>query len=135
MSAQQFIGAIEARFTTAWNAAHPTVPIAYSGKKFQPPANSPWVRITVVLGNEEQVTFGAPGGNTYRLSGTIYVDVFGPKGTGMGTVNGLADTARTTFRGAQFDGVMCRAATVIPGEEAAYVTAKVRIPFQVDAIY
>jgi Bacteriophage related domain of unknown function len=85
-----------------------TTPIVAVTNEFTtPPSLSPWVALQFLAGTEEQVSLGSPGYNIFRESGTVFIHVIVPTGTGDEVALGYAETLRTLFRGATFGGVRC----------------------------
>jgi len=121
--------AIESRLASGWS----TTPIAWDNVYFSPPANSPFLRMTILFGEELQVSML----NGYRQHGIIDISVFVPVGSGTATAYSYADTLSGLFRGQQFSGISCRGAktTRIPSLEKGWVQLNVSIPFYADTIY
>lgn len=121
--------AIEERLANNWTAT----PIAMDNVYFSPPANSPFIRLTIIMGTENQVSML----NGYRLSGFIDVGIFAPEGTGTAASYTYADNICTLFRGQEFSGVTCRGATTtrIPSADKGWLQLNVSIPFFYNTIY
>jgi len=57
----------------------------------------PWVRFTISPGDSEQDTLEL--NPAYKQLGTAYLQVFAPKGTGMGAARQIRDKFAAAFRG------------------------------------
>lgn len=103
--------AIEGRWATQWVTGSPSAartPTAYENVPLDPPADSPWVRLTVLNGEGQQISAGDPGSNTHRYAGVISIQIFTPGGQGTGQAKTLADAAAAVFRNVRFDSIYCR---------------------------
>lgn len=121
--------AIEGRLKSNWS----TTPIAWDNIVFTPPAASPFIRLTILLSEETQISML----KGYRQSGYIDIGIFCPEGSGTNTAYVYADSLSTIFRGVQFSGISCQGAktTRIPSQEKGWFMLNVSIPFYVDTIY
>ena len=78
MSYQQCFERLANHFLNRWELYNSDVPVAWGNSPFTPPAPpSPWVRFTVITGEADYISAGAPGGNFVRHAGLITVQVFG----------------------------------------------------------
>lgn len=100
---------IETHFADLWSETE----IAWSNVPFEPPANLPWVRFTIVHG--EGLHADINGDNPlYRFVGNVMVQVFVPIDTGTDTAFNLAETVSNIFRRAQLDnGIQFRVPYII----------------------
>lgn len=95
---------IEGRLDTNWS----TTPIAFQNVDFDPPDNSEWVRLSILNG---ETVYNTLGGGLEHL-GVIMMQIFSPKNIGTATVRGYADTLAGIFENAEFNDVICRAASI-----------------------
>ena len=117
MSYAQELADIEGRFLANWT----TTPVAVDeGVIIDPvskaivaqPDAAAWVRITVRGAQEQQASLGGAATTQYRNSGVIMISIFTPTRSGHAAGRALADTAGAIFRGQQFGGITCRAASI-----------------------
>lgn len=123
--------AIEQRFAAQWAEF---TPVAYMNVPFTTPNNTPWVRLTVLTGDAHVASMGST--KNYRNVGIIDIGIFTPIGSAALKERILADRAAVIFRGAQFEGISCKAPSfktlgVLEGWEQANVS----IPFYRDEIF
>jgi hypothetical protein len=141
MSYEQERASIEIRFAAQWVAgspAAPRTPIAYETAPFTPPANAPWVRLTIRSGEAQQASIGDPGANAFRHAGAIMVQIFVPKaGSPVASrrAAALADHTTAIFRAATFDGIACRAPYASGGtDDDPWYMVTVTVPFSRDSL-
>ena len=87
----------------AWGKA--TIVEMYNDTATPPKDLVPWVAAQFPGGTEEQKSIGAPGSNTFRESGTIFIHYVVPSGTGIRTSFLAAEELRDLFRGKIISGV------------------------------
>lgn len=91
-------------FTTAWNAG-PLPPILlYDDKVRDLPTDAAYARVTVQHNVFNQATIGGKvssggGGQRFRRSGVVTVQIFTPFGDGLTTADPLVDLALDAFEG------------------------------------
>lgn len=121
---------IEKRLDANWA----TTPVAFENVKFNPPNDSPWVKLRIFENSVNRINIGSPG--FHRAQGTIIVEIYTLLGTGSNTGRSYADTIAAIFRDAQFNGITCREASVeIAGEINGWWQTNVSIPFFWDGVY
>lgn len=124
--------AIQSRFKTEWETAHPTVPIIYDNVKGKEPDGG-FVQLRILNGASELAGLGLT--KLYRYPGVISVDIFFPLRKGIKAVDQYADTIDGIFRGQSFSGILCRAAERQDlGEAGHYWRVNVSVPFQRDKL-
>jgi hypothetical protein len=102
-----------------------TTPIAYENVSFNPPSNSPWIRLFIINGDSGYNTL-----NSFRYVGVVTIQVFTPQNGGTNTARKYADTISAIFRGKEFDGLIFRASTVKSvGISDGWYQVNVTIPF------
>jgi len=117
--------AIESRFYNNWGAA---TPVKYDNVDFTPPAGGAFVELQVHNGDALAVSTGAD--ITYRSPGIISINIYLPLNTGSNTGKEYADTIAAIFRGQQFSGISCQAASITRlGELDGKFVYNVSIPF------
>lgn len=86
--------AVEGALNTAWGA---TTTISWPNIPFTPPASpAKWLKVDWIFGNTSQETKGVTGGRN-AVVGILQLAIFGPKDTGDGALDTLAETARAMF--------------------------------------
>lgn len=124
--------AIQSRFKTMWEAAHPTVPIIYDNVKGKHPEGG-FVQLRILNGASALAGLGQT--KLYRYPGVISVDIYHPLRKGTKAVDQYADTIDDIFRGQSFSGILCRATERIDlGESEHYWRTNVSVPFQRDKL-
>lgn len=68
------------------------------------PSNSRWVRFSVRLGEQRQVSVASTGGRRFRTAGVALVHLFEPIGIGDGAQLALVATIQDAFRSVSLDG-------------------------------
>lgn len=86
--------------TTAWPNAKFDIPDP-SAKLTQV-----WLRVTIMPVGTRQVATGGPGGNRYRHSGTLIVQIFTPPDVGDGRGLQTAESITSLFRSGTYDDVV-----------------------------
>jgi hypothetical protein len=99
--------AIRSRFHTNWGT---DPPVKYDNMDFTPPANSAFVEISIIDGDQVPVSVGSS--VLYRNLGFISVNIHVPLNTGTKAINQYEDTVAGIFRSQQFSGITCRNVTV-----------------------
>jgi len=139
VSYQQSFERLANHFLNRWELYNSDVPVAWGNTPFTPPAPpSPWVRFTVITGEADYISAGAPGRNFVRHAGLITVQVFVPLGDGDGRLCGLVDDVIPIFQGERVgENVWCGAAYAVAlGESLSpgWLQANVNVPFHRDEI-
>lgn len=117
--------AIESKFHDNWAAA---TPVKYDNVDFTPPGNAAFVELQIHNGFASPISTG--GTTLYRSPGIISINIYLPLNTGTKTAKGYTDTIAAIFRGQQFSGIICRAASVTRiGELDGKFVYNVSIPF------
>ena len=103
-------------FNTGWvtvpaegEEAEPFSPVQYENIPYTPVTGTKWARFTVISGEANQASIGAPGSNYYRYTGTIQVQCFAPLGLGAAGAKDLADAAIGIFHNKAQSGYIFRA--------------------------
>ncbi len=116
--------AIERRLNANWKAT----PIAWPGVPFTPPNGAPWIQPTPLFGDGHEATHELHG-----TVGVLHINVFGPKGSGYGVIQGHAQALRDLYAGQLVEGVRFGAASgPTIGPDDSYLQLVVRVPFAVD---
>lgn len=125
--------AILQRFYTEWAG---TTGIAVPNKEFEPTADEPWVRVSILGADAALVSSGNTGDRRYRHTGLVSVQVFVPKNTGDGVARTLAEQACAVFRGVTADDVVYGAPYVTPGgTDGNWYQLNVWAPFRRDSLF
>ena len=108
-------------FNTGWvkvkSAGPPVVyevrtPVAWPNVAYEPTTGVSWARFTVINGEAQQVSAGAPGNNIVRHVGMAVVQIFVPLHQGEGAARELGDHVITLFRGLTLAGYRFKPAYV-----------------------
>jgi hypothetical protein len=105
--------AIYQQFVPSWGA---TTELVLDNEKFDPPDETEWVRLSIRHTASTQETLGPPGERKFLRTGSAFVQVFTPVGTGTKLTRQLAEQARNTFEGLQLTGTDIRFLDVIVRE-------------------
>lgn len=89
--------------------AAPFSPVQYENLAYTPVTGTKWVRFTVVSGEANQASIGAPGQNYYRYTGTVQIQCFAPLNGGAAGAKELADKAIGIFHNKVSAGYIFRA--------------------------
>lgn len=91
---------VTARVDALWQDA---TPIAWENLAFDPPKDTPWIRVSVT---SDDVRYASMGDNPiHRHDGMVIIEVFTQPHTGTGQSDALCDLAIAMFRGVQEKGV------------------------------
>lgn len=119
--------AIEARIESQWGD---TTEVAWGNVDFQPPGNEEWLQVSVLWGETYMETMEPTAGN--RLYGLVQLDLYGPKGRGLGDMLELVDTARDILNRWEGSGVQFGASSApVPIEDDQFARLSIRTPFDV----
>jgi hypothetical protein len=131
MSYAAELKSIESRFAAAWGA---TSRVAYANTTFTPIVQEPYVRLTVLPGLSSQISMGEQ--RLFRHVGVIDVAIFVPAGSASKSALELADMVATIFRGATFEGIVCRAPDVrIVGSQDGWFHVNVSVSYNRDELF
>lgn len=87
----------------------PFSPVQYENLAYTPVTGTKWVRFTVVNGEANQASIGAPGSNYYRYTGTVQIQCFAPLNMGAAGAREMADKAIEIFHNKVSAGYIFRA--------------------------
>lgn len=88
------VRAVEAAISTTWGSV---TTIAWPNRPFTPPASpAKWLKVDWIWGNGFALSKGTTGGGNFVV-GVLQLAVFGPKGSGDGALDTLAESARVLF--------------------------------------
>ncbi len=124
-----------ATITTRLRQAIPNVSLLGSNETFAPPVDQPWLRLSVLWGVSTFYTMEPT--RTNLNPGLIQVDIFVPRGDGLGRQEALGAEVRLVFNRQEFSSVRCEAASGLMGlrpDDAApgvWWVASIRVPFSV----
>lgn len=122
---------IRERFNTQWPIEQPTVPFSFADVDFEPPADTPWVRLNALPGDQRQVTMGRI--RRFRRVGIVLVQIFVPAGSGDGLAKELADSVATIYMGRTINGVIFRGTSVDRlGVDGSWAVWRANTPYQAD---
>lgn len=122
---------IRALFEAQWPTKQSTVPRSYADLEYDPPENEPWVRLTILPGDQRQVSMGRL--RRFRRVGVVMVQIFVPAGSGDGTAKDLADSVTEIFEGQTVNGVIFRGTGLTRiGADGAWVQYNATTPYQAD---
>lgn len=125
--------AIARMFNDGWGET----PIAWENMDFTPPSPpAAYVQFSVLNGDANQATIGAPGSNIFRHVGMVSINVFTPESTGKAESLRLADMAAAIFRGRTDDGLRFKAPKATPlGVQDHYFQVNISVPFARDSFF
>ncbi|WP_363324460.1 phage tail terminator-like protein [uncultured Roseibium sp.] len=120
----------EELFSTAFTAAHPSVPISYENIDFTPTSGQPWVRISIRTQESTRRNIGSSVKN-YDFSGNVFVQIFAPLGEGLGDAYAIADTVDEIFRNVETEHIRFRSPSASPvGESSSWYQVNATVPFR-----
>lgn len=124
--------AIESRFSTLF-AGLPSAHVVFDNISYTPVQGTPYVRLSIKSGDSERITIGA---REHRNVGLIIAQVFTPFGAGSNAGLVLADEIAAIYRDQEFDGVLCRSASIsVVGPTTDWFQINVSIPFKRDEVF
>lgn len=123
---------IRSRFDTLWPAQFsPAVPHTFSDVEYTPVEGTAWVRLTVISGEQRQVSMGKL--RRFRRTGVVGVNIYVPVGSGDGRAQELADAVADIFMGRTVNGVIFRGTGLTRvGREGAWQVWLADTPYQAD---
>jgi len=132
MSFEAEAAAIESRFSTEWGS---TTDIKWDNVDYVPTDGTSYVTIEIHNSNANVAGFG--GSNMmYRMRGLISINIFAALNSGTRAAKALADTAAEIFRGEEFSGIVCSAATIArTGQVEDWFIYNVTVPFYRNEIF
>lgn len=86
---------INAALVSAYRAVMPTLPTAFEGAPFTPPAGQKWGQLTNLRAGADVASLGVGGLDEH--TGVLQIDISVPEGTGTGELLRNADTLRAYF--------------------------------------
>lgn len=117
---------IENRFNAEWTAT----PVAYANVPFNPPANSEWVRLTILNGDSGYRAMEC----LKRYTGVISVQIFAPINTGSKISLEYADIIASIFSETKFDDIVTDVASIITVDvDKAWLQTNVDISYYRDS--
>lgn len=117
-----------------------SLPRKYEGADFEPDGVNGFVYMVCMPLTDDQVSIGTGGGNRrFRKAGLCYFHIYTPANQGVKAALEYADEISTIFRGARFDGVVCRSARIARDVPQAagignYILKSVAVEFYHDEI-
>lgn len=135
MASAAVTAAFLARLSANWTAC-PVVPI--NGAADAPKDGSAFMVVEFPVANEDQISLGSVGANTFREDGACRLVLCIPIGDAAGFPGWLAkvDALRAAFRGQFFDGITTWAAsppaTNDASDRGAYFELSFAVPYQHD---
>jgi len=123
---------IRQRFAAEWPNVQPNVPVTYGDSETPDhPDDQSWVRLTVLSGDQNQVSMGQL--RRFRRPGVVVVQIFVPAGSGDGEARELADSVASVFQGRTINGVIFRGTGLNRvGVDGAWVQYNATTPYQAD---
>jgi hypothetical protein len=125
---------IRQRFETLWPGQFsPQVPHTWGDVKYDPPEDTPWVRLTILPGQQAQASMGKQ--RLFRRNGVVVVDIFVPAGSGDGRAKELGDAVTNIFMGRTVSGVIFRATSLERVQvDGAWTQYSASTPYQADSV-
>ena len=120
------------RFANNWTATD----IEYQNTEYQANRTDPFVKITVIPGNENIIGFGGDSNKLYRTVGVVFFGIFVPVDTGTRLALIYADQIAAIFRGIEDQGVIFRNIEINEvGELSGWFQFNLSIDFESDEIH
>lgn len=123
--------AIAGRFDDNWDDSN----IAWEGADFDPPSTASWVRLTILWGDGNRLTYGGSGVGQNEVVGIVDIDLFSKPGAGTGAIEDNADTARDIFNRVEFSSLVFGVPSAprrIGVDENGWLQYKVSCPFELE---
>ena len=124
---QRWVDNVPTALTDAWT---------FENEDFDEPAeDTSWARVSVRDLGGGQNTLGPIGGRKFRRTAAVAIQVFTPRGSGMGTGDSLAHTVRGIFEGVSFSGLDFNNGVVSeipPDDDDKFVQHNVVVSFDYD---
>ena len=115
-----------------FEAAQPTVDVAYPNVHYEPTRGTNWVRVTLNWGDQRPASVGGAT-NRYRTVGVITVQVFADQGGGPVTALQIADDVVACFRGTTISTIRTKGTSLQDvGGDGAWYQINVITPFEFD---
>lgn len=130
---QEEFDAIAAAFAAAWNNL---TPVEWPNVALSPPAG-PWARFNMIPGGATQASIGAPGSNIVRYAGTIDIQLFVPRKTGLAELNRLAENAIEILDSIDVEGIRVGRAYLTyipPASDDVWQQGNVRVKYTRDSL-
>jgi len=117
--------AIETHFGKKWGN---TTKVLLDNSRVKPPADEPFVRLSIIQGTGSQISMGAT--QLHRTESQVQVQIFVKKGSGRKRLMMLADAAEELFTNLQLDSIQFRSAYIVNvGEINEWYQINVVAPF------
>lgn len=95
MSSENIRAKISDMFKAEFSAEHPTISIDYENQKFDQPKGVPWVKLTIIDGDDYRANIGNE--RQFRTEGVVNVQMMAPEKTGTKAMREMVDTVKTIF--------------------------------------
>jgi len=112
MSFETMANTIRSRFHTLIEVAR-SLPTQYDNQEYTPPDDAMWCRLTILPGESDQVSIGAPASRRFRTSGVATAQLFGPLGLGDKAMLTMAGHIVSAFRAVTVSGVTFETPSVV----------------------
>ncbi len=107
--------AVYERVRDNWTATAPyATTVTRENEPFKPPAETPWIRVTVRDRPTPVPMRGPIGGRRFMRQAMIMVQVFTPIGSGVKARNTITHAVLTLFEGVSFSDLDCNQGSVQP---------------------
>lgn len=121
--------ALETEFNTEWS----TTDKVFDNTIYEPTKGTPWVRLTIMDGDSENISLSSASTVRKRYDGTIYTSIFVPSGTGTGTARTHADSIAAIWDNTTISGVKTLLSEIDRGPmESEWFSLIVKTPFYYD---
>lgn len=95
MSSENIRAKIADLFTTEFGASNPTVSVDYENQKFQQPVGAPWVKLTVIDGDDCRENIGNE--TQFKTVGVVNIQIMVPEKTGTKVMRDILDSIKPIF--------------------------------------
>jgi len=129
---EDLMNTIGARINTVLEPLMSGTTIVYDNQEFPAATTDPWIRATVLHGDNFQADIGADN-KRIRRQGTIVFQLFSSLGIGTKAINALVAHVETVFRTQKVDKITYRTPSVKTiGRSGKHYQINVTCPFWVD---
>lgn len=136
MSQAAVFNAIRQRFKTAVSDVLSLLTVHDNAPEPVGPAVQ-WVRFSISIDNNQQVSTGNPGGRRFRMVGTCTCNIFVPLARGDAAALAIADTISGAFRNVSIAPQISFLGVGVVGtaeQDAAWCRRRVVIPYRADIL-
>jgi len=122
---------VQTAFVNAWGSL---TPVQYDDEDFTAPEDQVWCRVSILNGEAQNRSVGAPGSNVIRHVGVVAIQVHVPTGAGQVGFTTYAEAIEAAFRNRTIENVRFLVPYVsgAPQEMGAFTSRTMMCPFTRD---